>query len=345
MKPTTCPFLGLKDDPETHLAFPSLRNCCRRVHPVEPVSLEHQSTHCLGMNYTHCPVLSYDVTKPSPDVHILSPSLKKRYIIGILITTGLFVIFLVIIVWQGGILAQSKIPVLKESESAIMVDGESTLISPPTIMVAIPNLISESNNTPTIIPTLIPTIIPTLGSTQIPTLLPTEAQSLNVTPTPEQIPTVIGIDTDTPFPIPTESICSPPTGWVIYIVQPNDSLFSIGLDFNVTVAELQAANCMGTSVIIYTGQILYVPNVPTRTPPAVSTEAPTATPLAHSATNTPLPVNTQTPTETPLPVNTETPTETFQPTNTSIPTPSKTYTPPPIPTDTLTPPPTEKHEP
>jgi LysM repeat protein len=76
-------------------------------------------------------------------------------------------------------------------------------------------------------------------------------------------------------PVPTVTVipCGPPAGWVrAYTVQRGDTLFRIALAYNITYPRLQRANCMGSSTTIYTGQRLWVPNVPTRTPvPGVTT--------------------------------------------------------------------------
>ena len=81
---------------------------------------------------------------------------------------------------------------------------------------------------------------------------------------------------------PTESPiqCGPPPGWIFYTVQSGETLFRIGLAFGVSVAELQYANCLGSSTLIRAGTRIFVPSVNTRTP----TTAPT-----HTATSTPHP--------------------------------------------------------
>ena len=61
--------------------------------------------------------------------------------------------------------------------------------------------------------------------------------------------------------------CSPPAGWVkTHTVQAGDNLYRIALSYGLTYQKLQAGNCMGSSVLIYAGQKLWVPNVPTLTP-------------------------------------------------------------------------------
>jgi LysM repeat protein len=102
-------------------------------------------------------------------------------------------------------------------------------------------------------------------------------------------------------PVPTVTVipCGPPAGWVKnYIVQPGDTLFRIALSYNITYPQLQRANCMGSSTIIYTGQRLWVPNIPTRTPiPGV-----TIIPTFPTDTQTPLPtITTAPPTDTEIP--------------------------------------------
>lgn len=120
-------------------------------------------------------------------------------------------------------------------------------------------------------------------------------------------------------PVPTVTVipCGPPTGWVrAHVVQPGDTLFRIALSYGTTYPQLQRANCMGSSTIIYSGQRLWVPNLPTRTPIPGTTSIPDF----PTSTNTSLPVAT-----TVIPSSTLPPTEIF------------TVTPSPIPTSTNTP--------
>jgi LysM repeat protein len=52
--------------------------------------------------------------------------------------------------------------------------------------------------------------------------------------------------------------CGPPAGWVIYYVQPGDTLYGIATMFGVSVNQLVNANCLN-STYVYSGQRLYVP--------------------------------------------------------------------------------------
>lgn len=112
-------------------------------------------------------------------------------------------------------------------------------------------------------------------------------------------------------PVPTVTVvpCGAPAGWVrTYIVQPGDTLFRIALSYGITYPQLQRANCMGSSTIIYSGQRLWVPNVPTRTPtPGVPTSTNTSTPTTEVPTSTDTPTSTFTVTPSLTPTLTNTP--------------------------------------
>lgn len=107
---------------------------------------------------------------------------------------------------------------------------------------------------------------------------------------------VLFVPTSQPTPSPTEP-CGPPRGWVIYTVQPGDTLYSLAQELNVSVYQLQAANCMIGQTSIRAGQNLYVPRLPVRVTPTFTSE-PTDPP---EPTSTPAP--TDTPEPTPLPTN------------------------------------------
>lgn len=139
--------------------------------------------------------------------------------------------------------------------------------------------------------------------------------------------------TNTATARPTATLCpGPPSNWVVYIVQPGDTLYSLGQAYDVTIAEIQAANCMGYSTIIRAGEEIWLPNVPTKTPAVSPTQTPTYT-LSPTATQTKSVTATATPTDvptgTPTPTSTSTGTPTSTPTATSTSTPTSTYTPKP----------------
>jgi LysM repeat protein len=149
----------------------------------------------------------------------------------------------------------------------------------------------------------------------------TELQQANCLSTTELQPG-IGIyvpplSTQTPVP------CGAPYSWVYYIVQPSDTLYRLSQAYGITVAELQRANCMGSSTLLQVGKGIYVPPwgpripsptlpwivTPTETPIETQTEIQTNTPANGLPSETPTEIPTSMPTDTPF----ETPTETWTP--------------------------------
>lgn len=53
--------------------------------------------------------------------------------------------------------------------------------------------------------------------------------------------------------------CIVPNGWVAYTVQTGDTLAAIASNYNLTVDQLAAANCLQDPNLIYEGQVLAVP--------------------------------------------------------------------------------------
>ena len=130
-------------------------------------------------------------------------------------------------------------------------------------------------------------------------------------------------------PVPTVYVipCSPPVGWVkTHIVQAGDNLFRIALSYGITYPQLQSGNCMGSSITIYAGQRLWVPNRPTLTP------VPGVTIIPNFPTST----ASQTPTNTTVPTSTVPPTltSTFIATSSPVPTATQTNTSPAVQTQT-----------
>ena len=118
-------------------------------------------------------------------------------------------------------------------------------------------------------------------------------------PEPSDVPPFVS-------PVP----CTPRYDWIIYIVQPGDTLYNLALRLHLTVYQLQLANCL-PSTDIRIGQRLYVPFYPG--PP----------PIIPSPWPSPIPTNTHVPpTEPPPPSPTP-------PGNISTsPTPPPSYLPP-----------------
>lgn len=71
-----CPFLGLKDDVTTALAYPSEVNCCYRAKPSAVPKKDYQSTNCLTQKYIGCVMLHENMEMPLPN-ELQEPPHKK----------------------------------------------------------------------------------------------------------------------------------------------------------------------------------------------------------------------------------------------------------------------------
>ena len=70
-----------------------------------------------------------------------------------------------------------------------------------------------------------------------------------------------------PPPISTTIPCGPFPGWIRgYVVQQGDTLYHIAVLYRVSLSNMERANCKSYSDIIFAGERLWVPNVPTITP-------------------------------------------------------------------------------
>ncbi|MBZ0288971.1 MAG: LysM peptidoglycan-binding domain-containing protein, partial [Anaerolineae bacterium] len=114
---------------------------------------------------------------------------------------------------------------------------------------------------------------PTFTASPVP---PTKTLSPTKTKTPTPAPTV----TRTPRPTETSGIrptptslltpdasallndCTPPQGWVMYIVGQGDTLLKIAQAVGSSLFELQRANCLQDINHIFAGTPIYVPRLP-----------------------------------------------------------------------------------
>jgi LysM repeat protein len=72
-----------------------------------------------------------------------------------------------------------------------------------------------------------------------------------------------------PAPAPRPTVTVAP-GVVTHVVRSGENLFRIGLRYRTTVAALQAANGLGSSILIYVGQTLVIPGSSTTPAPAAT---------------------------------------------------------------------------
>lgn len=133
---------------------------------------------------------------------------------------------------------------------------------------------SEDEATPT--PDVIPTVI-----------RPEATATPSIAPPASPVPTLVPLPTQSPQTATTApSACTPRVDWPVYTIASGDTLYSLAIRTDTTVAALQAANCLDDPHKIFEGQELRVPTAPAAPAPA-ATAAPGATPEAFFPTVTP----------------------------------------------------------
>lgn len=117
----TCPSLGLLDDADTLLDFPSVWNYCHRARPVVPPNIKHQGEFCLSENYHHCPVFLRQQAAPLSE-HLRAPLNRTNRIRGFSRKNSIVaLISLSIILLLGWAIINQKsfLPVVVNTPSAV----------------------------------------------------------------------------------------------------------------------------------------------------------------------------------------------------------------------------------
>ncbi|MBX3066106.1 MAG: LysM peptidoglycan-binding domain-containing protein [Anaerolineae bacterium] len=148
-----------------------------------------------------------------------------------------------------------------------------TSTNTPTFTLTATSTVTPTHtNTATFTLTFTPTATPTNTFTPTATFTPTFTRTPTLTNTPSRTPTRTPTSTPTlliaTLPPITPTLLVPTLdttpcpflpGWVPYIVQQGDTLFSIARQAGVTVAVLQRANCITDPSRIVVGQVIIVP--------------------------------------------------------------------------------------
>jgi len=226
----TCPSLGLVDDADTSLGFPSNWNYCHRSNPIAPPRFKHQEEYCLGGKYGECPLfLSQQAVSLPKELRIprrLSGTAGNNFFRKLLIA---IIVFIVVLVVGWGLARQGLLPLGIEKESQT-----ASPSSAPTLTVTSPS------TTPAFV---IPTMIrpPTFARTQTPN--DTITSAVHPTSTPSNHLEVL-IGTDYKF--------------VIHKVLEGENLSRIAANYNTNVEAIETVNYfLGNPA--WSGTLLVVP--------------------------------------------------------------------------------------
>jgi hypothetical protein len=207
-----CPYLGLRDDPETALYYPSLLNHCLRAKPAAPVKLEYQESCCLTATHAECRVYHKGPGFPLPrELRERQPWFAQIKRSTILLWVVLLVLVIMgLILWQG--LSRGSFRFAGREQPT----GET-----------VPILLTETGD-------LTPAVVPTPAQdTSTPTFLP---------PSPSPTWTVV---TSTPIVVTFHALETPigmKHQFIIHRVLQGESLILISNHYGTTAEAIQMVN-------------------------------------------------------------------------------------------------------
>ena len=220
---SVCPYIGFRDDREVVSSVPSLQHYCHRVTPPQPIRREVQQQLCLQPRFRECPVYQRQTRKLPREFRPPPPPLGRR--LHRARRMGLFLAFLGALAFFGylGLLRGEEAP------------GESHF-SPVPVM-ATPSETPSPTVTPTPSPTPSSTPTPTPTSTPTPTPTPTE------TALPRRLGVALGLE----------------RGFVVYQVQPGDTLEVLVRRFGTSREMLMQVNPGLPETYLPLGAVLVIP--------------------------------------------------------------------------------------
>ena len=227
-----CPFLGLKDDSQTSLAFPSNLNYCHHCKPIACVDLDYQKNCCLTKDYEVCPVFLQAPTTALPEyLRNVKPAKKKAFWKVVFVILALLALMF-ILGWNFHI--------------------HGALFSDPVFPETSPTTLSLS-----VSPTLPPVII-TRSLEQLPAL----PASVTFTPSPLPIPSSTYVSRVTPITTRRPHVIDELIGvnyiFRIHRVQQGESIEKLASSNSTTVANVMEVNYK-LQTPLWAGQLVIIP--------------------------------------------------------------------------------------
>ena len=223
-----CPYLGLRNDPQTRFGFPNLGNYCHRITPPGLVTPDYQQNWCFSEEFPNCPVYQGASKDQLPDGLIQKPE-SIVFNRNILLAIGLIAVVILLVVILVSLIGRNRGTTRQDrSQTATAIAGNLALTSQAT------NTLPPPSPTPTMVPTLTPTV------TNSPTITPT---STPAPPTP-------GPGLETPFGLNNE--------FLIHQVATNESLNIIALRYKTSATVIISTNEVRRGASLQVDQILVI---------------------------------------------------------------------------------------
>ena len=271
----SCPFVGLKNDPETSFSYASKSNYCHKVQPPEPVSISYQESACLTAAYKRCPIYSPDWDGPLP-VEIRRKVSKERHYARRFLLLFLLCLLIAGVAWLflSDFGSTSVFAIFDPQDNVAGVSTQASyVVDSPTPS---PQTVEASGEEPTA----------TLGATNTP--------SLTITPSATYPVSTPGPFLKTPF--------GPYDGFVVHQVASGESVSLLASMYDTSNEVIVAVNGLDETYYFFgartprpTSDKPYLSPTPTFSEDAEPTKRP-AFATATTETNGAKPTKTLTPT-------------------------------------------------
>ncbi len=226
----SCPYLGLSDDPNTRMLYPSLRGTCHATREPALLDANYQQEFCLSTTHEKCPVfLERLAGNPAPKL-----TLNKGFWVSSKAASGpsmrglwlLAAILAVLVLIFGGfwLLNQERSSsAFAQTAPAERIPPTQTLAPPPSVTsasggagigiagsTASPSATTDATNTATAVAASTQTLTPTSKPTQTETAI-AETAVVSQTTTATLTPTATATQTATPTNTATATATQTPT--------------------------------------------------------------------------------------------------------------------------------------
>jgi LysM repeat protein len=192
--PRICPYLGLMEDGQTALAFPSDWNNCHRCKPLASIRLDHQRNYCLSPQHKNCPVyrqssrqaLPRELRNRGPARPLVGGPLWKVILaLSILVLVGSFLLGFAPALGQILPLRFLRLP---ESPVLVIHTPSPVPLSPSPEALASP---TSGMLPPGGLPTHLPALV---AAASTPSALPGVQPTATITRIPQELETLIGLN-------------------------------------------------------------------------------------------------------------------------------------------------------
>ncbi|MBI5296404.1 MAG: hypothetical protein HY869_13085 [Chloroflexi bacterium] len=235
----SCPYLGLVDDADTSLAFPSAWNYCHRGRPGATPSLRYQAEFCLGAGHSQCPVFQNQQATLPRNTRVRGQQAPGRPFLA-------WTLIVVAILALGGLGWGLITPGL-----IFPIPTPTYTATPRPTLTPSPTRTSSPSSTPTATDT--PSITPTLGTVTM-TYTPTRTFTPTRTLTPSRTATITHTPSSTATYSSTPSLMPPlskrglemPIGgdlqFVIHKVKVGENMNQYAAKYNTSIEAIVMIN-------------------------------------------------------------------------------------------------------